>query len=101
MWDKKVIALALVVVLLFCLPGFVGRGAGAVDSGGGGSAKEAVPVPEGLWDPYEQELVLTTVVAENSGTSFKDGDTYGDNPWYRAFKDRLNINSGDCRQGLA
>lgn len=92
MWDKRVIALGIVVVLLFCLPGFVGTGAGAVDSGGGGSAAEAVPVPEGLWDPYEQELVLTTVVAENSGTSFKNGDTYDNNPWYRAFKDRLNIN---------
>ncbi|MDE6053855.1 MAG: hypothetical protein K2G55_08855 [Lachnospiraceae bacterium] len=61
MWDKKVIALALAIVLLFCLPGFVGRGPGAVNSSGSGSAKEAVPVPEGLWDPYEQELVLTII----------------------------------------
>ena len=91
MWDKKVIVLAIVVVLLFCLPGFVGRGAGAVNNGGSNSAREAVPIPEGLWEPYEQELVLTTVVAENSGTSFKDGDTYDNNPWYRAFKERFNI----------
>ncbi len=91
MWNKKVIALVLAAILILCLPGFVGRGAGAVDSGGGGSAKEAVPVPEGLWDPYEQELVLTTVMEENSGTSFQNGDTYDDNPWYRAFKDRFNI----------
>lgn len=91
MWNKKAIALAFAVVLLFCLPGFVGRGAGAVESNGGNSSKEAVPVPEGLWDPYEQELVLTTVMEENSGTSFQNGDTYDDNPWYRAFKDRFNI----------
>ncbi len=61
MWDKKVIALGLAAILIFCLPGFVGRGAGAVSSGKNNSAAEAVPVPEGLWDPYEQELVLTTV----------------------------------------
>lgn len=52
--------------------------------------KAAVPVPEGLWDPYEQELVLTTVVAENSGTSFQNGDTYASDTlksYYEAERD--------------
>ena len=95
MWDKKLIAAGLVIILIFCLPGFVGRGAGAVNNGSN-SAREALPVPEGLWDPYEQELVLTTVVAENSGTSFKDGDTYDNNPWYRALKKDLTLTLRIC-----
>ena len=28
---------------------------------------------------------------ENSGTEFQNGDDYGNNPWYRAYKERFNI----------
>lgn len=91
MWDKKIIALGIAIALILCIPGFVGRGPGSVSKESDKNAAEALPIPDGLWDPYERELVLTTVVSENSGTKFQDGDTYDNNPWYRAFKDRFNI----------
>lgn len=42
-------------------------------------------------DPKEETIVVTTVVPENVGTQFQNGDTYDDNPWYRAFEERLHI----------
>ena len=39
----------------------------------------------------EEGIVLTTVVLENVGTQFQNGDTYDDNTWYRAFEERFQI----------
>ena len=85
MCKKRLIALGLAAVMAFSLAGCGGSGQG------GNSAATAVAIPEGLWDPYEEEVVLTTVVEENSGTNFQNGDTYDDNTWYRAYKERFNI----------
>ncbi|MDE6053798.1 MAG: extracellular solute-binding protein, partial [Lachnospiraceae bacterium] len=41
---------------------------------------------------YEEDnIILTTVVMENVGTQFQNGDTYDDNTWYRAFEERFHI----------
>lgn len=54
-----------------------------------GSAK--VEAPEDIWAPYSEPVTLTTFISENSGTEFQNGDDYGNNPWYRAYKERFNI----------
>lgn len=54
-----------------------------------GSAK--VEAPEDIWAPYSETVVITTMGEENSGTEFQNGDDYGNNPWYRAYKERFNI----------
>ncbi len=44
----------------------------------------------GMRNP-EEGIVVTTVVPENVGTQFQNGDTYDDNTWYRAFEERFHI----------
>ena len=51
----------------------------------------AVPAPDDIWAPYDETVVITTIVEENSGTNFQGDDDYQNNPWYQAYKDRFNI----------
>ncbi|MDO5109608.1 MAG: extracellular solute-binding protein, partial [Erysipelotrichaceae bacterium] len=51
-----------------------------------------VEPPADIWAPYEEEVTVTTMGEENSGTEFQGDDDYGNNPWYRAYKERFNIN---------
>ena len=51
----------------------------------------AVPAPDDIWAPYDETVVITTIVEENSGTNFLEGDDYQNNSWYQAYKDRFNI----------
>ncbi len=51
-----------------------------------------VEAPEDIWAPYPEEVTITTMGEENSGTEFQNGDDYQNNPWYRAYKERFNIN---------
>ena len=37
------------------------------------------------------EVTLNTVMAENAAIRWKDGDDYDNNPWYREYKERFNI----------
>ena len=51
-----------------------------------------VEPPEDIWAPYSETVTVSTFVPENSGTEFQGEDDYGNNPWYRAYKERFNIN---------
>lgn len=86
---KKVLA----VLLTGCV--MAGLLAGCMEQGtGGGSSKsnkEAVEIPEDPWDPYEETVTISTVLPENAGIQFAEGDSYDDNPWYRAYKEWFNI----------
>lgn len=86
---KKVLA----VLLTGCV--MAGLLAGCMEQGTGGgsskSSKEAVEIPEDPWDPYEETVTISTVLPENAGIQFAEGDSYDDNPWYRAYKDWFNI----------
>lgn len=86
---KKVLA----VLLTGCM--MAGLLAGCMEQGtGGGSSKsnkEAVEIPEDPWDPYEETVTISTVLPENAGIQFAEGDSYDDNPWYRAYKEWFNI----------
>lgn len=88
--KKRMLALGLAGILAINMVGCM-RKPETGNNGSNNSTTEAVPVPEGLMDPYEEEVVLTTVVEENAGTEFQNGDTWDDNTWYRAYKDRFNI----------
>lgn len=87
---KRLLALGLSCVLAVSLAGCMSKGNGG-SGGKSSSSGEGVPVPEGVFEPYEKEVTLTTVVEENAGIQFQNGDTYDDNTWYRAYKDRFNI----------
>lgn len=52
---------------------------------------ESVAVPEGIMDPYEETVTITTVRDNPTAVDFRDGDTLEDNTWTRAWKDRFNI----------
>lgn len=86
---KKVLA----VLLTGCV--MAGLLAGCMEQGtSGGSSKsnkEAVEIPEDPWDPYEETVTISTVLPENAGIQFAEGDSYDDNPWYRAYKEWFNI----------
>ena len=51
-----------------------------------------VEPPADIWAPYSETVTVTTMGEENSGTEFQGDDDYGNNPWYRAYKERFNIN---------
>ncbi len=50
-----------------------------------------VEPPADIWAPYDETVVITTMGEENSGIEFQGDDDYENNPWYRAYKDRFNI----------
>lgn len=50
-----------------------------------------VEAPKGALDKYSETVTLSTVLPENAGIQWQEGDDYGDNPWYRAYEERLNI----------
>ncbi|MCD7715511.1 MAG: extracellular solute-binding protein [Lachnospiraceae bacterium] len=52
----------------------------------------ALEKPDDIWAKYDEEVTLTTVVEENTGTVFYDGEDWDDNAWYDAYKDKFNIN---------
>lgn len=53
--------------------------------------KDAVAIPEDIWEPYEEEVLLNVVNRENPTYRFQDGDDYDNNPWYREYKERFNV----------
>ncbi len=65
-----------------------GTDEGKSTEGGSDDSKEA---PDDIWAPFDETVVITTIGSENSGIQFEEGDDYGNNPWYRAFKDRFNV----------
>lgn len=86
----RVIAALLSVCMVFGMAGCMKSG-NAGSSAKSDSERKAVEVPEGLMDPYEETVTISTVLPENSGIQWKDGDSYDDNPWYREYKERFNI----------
>lgn len=50
-----------------------------------------VEAPKGALDKYSETVTISTVLPENAGIQWQEGDDYGDNPWYRAYEERLNI----------
>ena len=44
-----------------------------------------------IWAAYDEPVQITTALVENAGIQWHDGDTYDDNPWYREYKERFNI----------
>ena len=88
---KKVGALltaaALVVSLTAC--------GGGSNSSTGSASQGGSSVPSGeeidIWAAYDEPVQITTALVENAGIQWHDGDTYDDNPWYREYKDRFNI----------
>nr|WP_317449920.1 extracellular solute-binding protein [uncultured Sellimonas sp.] len=86
----RVIAALLSVCMMFGMTGCMKSG----NEGAAGKSQKdtkAVEVPEGLWDPYEETVTISTVLPENAGIQWDEGDSYDDNPWYRAYKDQFNI----------
>lgn len=87
---------ALAVVLAASMV-FGAAGCGKIESGkseSGTSAAEnktAVEVPEDIWEPYAEEVTLSTVLSENAAIKWEEGDDYDDNPWYREYKERFNV----------
>lgn len=82
----KIIALVLAITCLLSLVGCMSKSNTADDQSSG-----RVEPPEDIWAPYDQTVTITTMGEENSGTEFQNGDDYGNNPWYRAYKERFNI----------
>lgn len=64
---------------------------GGQAAGDGGAAPVVAEKPEDIWAPYEETVTISTVMPENAGIQWQEGDDYDNNPWYRAYKDRLNI----------
>ena len=56
---------------------------------GGSGAAQAEDVD--IWAAYDETVTISTALVENAGIQWHDGDTYDDNPWYREYKERFNI----------
>lgn len=70
----------------------------AADSGAttaaasGASSRDFVEVPAGAWDtPYATTVNLTGAMTMGQDWVFENGDDVHNNPWTRAWKDKLNI----------
>lgn len=87
-WRSRILAGLLVAAVAVSTAGCMDKGSGSKSSEK--SVKRVEP-PADIWDPYEETVTLTTVLPENAGIKWKDGDSYDDNPWYRAYKERFNI----------
>lgn len=88
--EKKVLSVLLASTLVFGMTGCMSKG---TESGGEKKKTEQkhVEAPKGALDKYSETVTLSTVLPENAGIQWQEGDDYGDNPWYRAYEERLNI----------
>lgn len=86
---KKAVALLLIAALVLSM---AACGTPGASSGNSGAAPAVVPGEEvDIWAAYEEPVQITTALVENAGIQWHDGDTYDDNPWYREYKERFNI----------
>ena len=53
--------------------------------------RETVEAKTDIWAPYDEEVIIRTVMSENAAIRWEDGDNYDNNPWYREYKERFNI----------
>ena len=83
----RICAMLMVIVSLLSFAGCMSK-----PSGSNSQSSAKVEAPEDIWAPYAETVTITTMGEENSGTEFQNGDDYGNNPWYRAYMDRFNIN---------
>lgn len=63
----------------------------STSEGKASGATKAVATSDDIWAPYEETLTITTVLPENAGIQWQEGENYDDNPWYDAYKERFNI----------
>lgn len=82
--TKKMFIVLLVVLILVSSV----TGCGSKKASG---KKVGVTTSDDIWAPYEETLFISTVLPENAGIQWRDGDEYDDNPWYREYKERFNI----------
>ena len=85
---KRVLAVVLAASMVFGATGCMKKDTGSEVK----KNRKAVAVPEDIWEPYEEEVTISTIQYENAGIQWDEGDGYDNNPWYREYKDRLNIN---------
>lgn len=85
---KRVLAMVLVASMVFGATGCMKKDAGKEVK----KDRKAVAVPEDIWEPYEEEVTISTIQYENVAIHWDEGDDYDDNPWYREYKERFNIN---------
>lgn len=90
MKRKQILSVLLAGTLMLGVTGCMSKGA---ESGGGNKKSEQkhVEAPEGPLDKYSETVEISTVLPENSGIEWQGEDSYEDNPWYRAYEERLNI----------
>lgn len=84
---KRVLAVVLAASMVF-------GATGCMKKGNDKKAKEnrkAVEVPADIWEPYEEEVTISTVMPENAAIRWEEGDDYDNNPWYREYKERFNV----------
>ena len=53
--------------------------------------EKRVEPPKDPLGKYDETVTISTALPENAGIQWVDGDNYDDNPWYRAYEERLNI----------
>ena len=86
---KRLFVTLLVLILAMSLLAATVAGCAG---GGTGTTRDAVTVPSGSWDtPFARTVNITAVAPMTAGLLFDGDDSMDDNPWTRAFKDRLNI----------
>ena len=83
---KRLLALGLAAAMMTGLAAGCGDSASTSDS-----AETTLEAVDDIWAKYDDTITITTVVEENTGTVFYDGEDWGDNAWYDAYLDRFNI----------
>lgn len=98
MRKKRFLSALLVAGVMFACVGCMQKTetpeASAVpETGAESETKEAqnTAVPEDIWEPYAEEVTISTVLPENVAIRWEDGDDYDNNTWYRAWKERFNV----------
>lgn len=84
---KRVLAIVLAASMVFGATGCMKKSNGKQEK----ENRKAVETPADMWEPYEEEVTLHTVMAENSAIKWEEGDDYDNNPWYREYKKRFNV----------
>lgn len=87
MKGKRVLAVLLAATMVTGAAGCMTKSSSSTEK----KNRTAVEVPEDIWEPYEEEVTITTAMSENSAIKWEEGDDYDNNPWYREYKDRFNI----------
>ena len=88
MVKQKTMCIMLAAITVFSLLG-CGKNAGEIQENT--TAESIVPDNGNIWEAYDETVTISTVLPQNPGATYPEGDDITRNVWTRSYKEWFNI----------